>query len=229
MKIKVNSFKNLSEGTGIISYRNRALGNVFSQKNIGLLMLGSDRMPVYPFRKKGKVAKKKSTDLGMNWVLQKFVERTSVGLSKDDPCIAAALVEASKGNFTALRNLSRRNTPSGINSDLELFKSVLEVIRDEYCRALLRWVKNHVPLDEVLICGGTGEFVRRELTQYFQTESIPIVWNGGVDIPKSLDTVGLGDDWLMFGQLISYEKTLDENFCYERKIEISTRFLFSSS
>ncbi|AVH74323.1 MAG: ParM/StbA family protein [Nostoc sp. NMS1] len=217
MKIKVNSFKILPEGTGIISYRNRALGNVFSQKNIGLLMLGH-RNASFTLSEKGKVAKKESTDLGMNWVLQKFVERTSVGLSKDDPCIAAALVEASKGNFTALRNLSRRNTPSGINSDLELFKSVLEVIRDEYCRALLRWVKNHVPLDEVLICGGTGEFVRRELTQYFQTESIPIVWNGGVVIPKSLDTVGLGERLAdVWATHISYVRMLDENFCYERK------------
>ncbi|BAZ33721.1 hypothetical protein NIES4074_62350 (plasmid) [Cylindrospermum sp. NIES-4074] len=217
MKIKVNSFKILPEGTGIISYRSRALGNVFSQKNLGLLMLGH-RNASFTLSERGKLAKKESTDLGMNWVLQKFVERTSVGLSKDDPRIAVALVEASKNNLESLRNLSRRNTPSGIDSDLELFKSVLGVIRDEYCRALLRWVKNHVPLDEVLICGGTGEFVRQELTQYFQEESIPIVWNGGVFIPKPLDTVGLGERLAdVWATHISYVRMLDENFSYERK------------
>jgi hypothetical protein len=217
MKIKVSNFKIVPEGTGIISYRNRALGNVFLQKNLGLLMLGH-RNASFTLSQRGKAAKKESTDLGMNWVLQKFVERTSVGLSKDDSRIAVALVEASKGNLESLRKLSRRNTPSGIDSDLELFKSVSGVIRDEYCRALLRWVKNYLPLNEVLICGGTGEFVRQELTQYFSKESIPIVWNGGVIIPKPLDTLGLGERLAdVWATHINYVRMLDENFNYERK------------
>ncbi|HEY9801977.1 MAG TPA: ParM/StbA family protein [Leptolyngbyaceae cyanobacterium] len=217
IKLKVSSFQLFAEGTGITAYRNRSLSTAFFQKNIGVFMLGH-RNASFTLLKKGKAAKKETTDLGMNWVLEKFVERTSVGLSKDDPRIAAALVEASKGNFTALRNLSRKNTVMEINSDLDLFKSVLGVIRSDYCRALLRWVKNHVPLDEVLICGGTGEFVRHELTQYFLKESIPIVWNGGVIIPKQLDTVGLGERLAdVWATHISYVRMLDESFGYERK------------
>lgn len=217
MRLKVSSFQLFAEGTGIIAYRSRSLSTAFLQKNIGVLMLGH-RNASFTLSEKGKAVKKESTDLGMNWVLEKFVERTSVGLSKDDPRIAAALVEASKGNLTALQNLSRKNTATEISSDLNLFKSVLGVIRDDYCRALLRWVKNHVPLDEVLICGGTGEFVRQELTQYFQKESIPIVWNGGVIIPKPLDTVGLGERLAdVWATHINYVRMLDESFGYERK------------
>ncbi|MCC5622895.1 hypothetical protein [Nostoc sp. CHAB 5715] len=150
--------------------------------------------------------------------MQKFVERTGVGLSASDPRLASGLIEAVQGNSDPLRNLSRRNTQALINSDLELFKSVLSVVRDEYCRALLRWVKNLAALDEVLICGGTSEFVRKELTQHFLHESIPIVWNGGVVLPKPLNTQGLGDRLAdVWASHISYVRMLDENFSYERK------------
>lgn len=217
MKTKVNTFRIFAEGTGIITYHSRTIAHEFFQKKLGLLMLGH-RNASFTLCDQGQLAKKEATDLGMNWVLQKFVERTGVGLSKDDPRIALALVEAGNGNLDALRNLSRRNTEAGINSDLNLFKSVLPIVKDEYSRALLRWVKNIGALDEVIICGGTSQFARQELTQHFQKESIPIVWNGGVVIPKPLDTLGLGeriaDAWASH---IGYVRMLDHHFRYERK------------
>ncbi|MHC5748369.1 MAG: hypothetical protein ACYTXT_42300, partial [Nostoc sp.] len=94
----------------------------------------------------------------------------------------------------------------------------LPEVRDAYCRALVQWIRKIAILDEILICGGTAEFVRTELTEHFQNEGIPIVWNGNVEFPKRLDTQGLNeraaDVWTSF---ITYILMLDENFGYERK------------
>lgn len=217
LKVKLLNFSTSPEGIGIMAYRRRALGNEFDKKSIGLLMLGY-RNASFLLSSKSNLAKFETTDLGMSWLVHQFVERTAVGLSKDDLRLALLLVQAHSGNLNALRSISRKATPDGVESDLKLFNSVLPPLVDDYCRALIRWVKNLAVLDEVLICGGTAELIRAPLTQYFESVGIPIVWNGGVQIPKGLDTQGLenriADVWTAH---ISYIKMLDENFGYERK------------
>lgn len=215
--VKIRNFYVASEGSGIMAYRSRGLAQEFRNKNIGMLMLGY-RNASFTLSAKGNPAKAESTDLGMNWLVQQFVERTAVGLSASDLRLAKALVEASNGNLNALHSLSRKATSAGVESDLKLFNSVLPDVRDDYCRALIRWIRNIAVLDEVLICGGTAEFVRKELTEHFLHSGIPIVWNGGVQLPKPLDTQGLGDRITdVWTAHITYIKTLDYHFGYERK------------
>ncbi|WGV29060.1 ParM/StbA family protein [Halotia branconii] len=217
LKVKLHNFYVAPEGSGIMAYRSRGLGALFGQKNIGMLMLGY-RNASFFLSAKGNPTKAESTELGMNWLVQQFVERTAVGLLKDDLRIPLALVSASKGNLNALQSLSRKATSFEVESDLKLFNSVLPDVRDDYCRALIRWIRNIAVLDEVIICGGTAEFVRKELTEHFQKEDVPIVWNGGVQLPKQLDTQGLGDRITdVWTAHITYIKMLDHNFGYERK------------
>lgn len=218
LKAKLRNFYVAPEGGGIMTYRSRTLGKEYSQKNIGLLMLGY-RNASFTLAAKSSRAKSVTRDLGMNWLVQKFVEDTAVGLSADDLRLAQALVQANHGDFDALGCLSRKTTPQGIQSDLNKFKSVLVDVRDEYCRALIHWIRNitTLDLDEMLICGGTAEFVCTELTEYFQKQGTPIVWNGGVQIPSSLDTHGLGDRIAdVWTSHITYIKILDHNFAFER-------------
>jgi hypothetical protein len=157
----------------------------------------------------GNSAKSESTDLGMSWVINSFVERTAVGLSKNDSRLITAILAAAKGNFDAFRPLSRKATPEGVQFDLNLFQKVLPSIRDEYCRALVRWIRN------------IAEYVKKELTDHFHKEATPIVWNGGVQFPAPLDTKGLGervaDVWTAH---ITYILMLDKNFAYDRKQDL---------
>ncbi|BAY41226.1 hypothetical protein NIES2111_56220 (plasmid) [Nostoc sp. NIES-2111] len=217
LKVKLLNFVTSPEGNGIMTYRSRALGGEFDKKNIGLLMLGY-RNASFLLSSKSNLAKFETTDLGMSWLVEQFVERTAVGLSKDDLRLALLLVQAHSGNVNALRSISRKATPTGVESDVKLFNSVLPPLVDDYCRALIRWVKNLAVVDEVLICGGTAELIRAPLTKYFESVGIPIVWNGGVQIPKGLNTQGLenriADVWTAH---INYIRMLDGNFGYERK------------
>ncbi|MCC5600597.1 ParM/StbA family protein [Nostoc favosum] len=217
LKLKPCNFIVSIEGSGVLAARRRTLGEAYSRRTIGMLMLGYRNASFTVVKGKNQI-KAESTDLGMNWLVERFVEHASVGLSKDDLYIPEALVKANLGNLEALRSLSRKTKSADIESDLALFQKSLKLVRREYCRALLRWIRTIASVDEVLLCGGTGEFVRSELTQFFEKESIPIVWNGGVDIPAALDTHKLGnrlaDAW---GSHISYINMLDIHFKYDRQ------------
>ncbi|WP_375512778.1 ParM/StbA family protein [uncultured Nostoc sp.] len=113
LKLKLHNFYVAPEGSGIMAYRSRTLGALFGQKSIGLLMLGY-RNASFFVSAKGNQAKAESTELGMNWLVQQFVERTAVGLAKDDLRIPKALVSASLGNVNALQSLSRKATSAGV-------------------------------------------------------------------------------------------------------------------
>ncbi|MBW4430069.1 MAG: ParM/StbA family protein [Nostoc desertorum CM1-VF14] len=216
-KCKIRSFNAALEGAGLLTYRSRNVNVNYFQKNIGMLMLGY-RNASFTLSMKGNSSKAESTDLGMNWLVSQFVERTAVGLSKEDSRLVKAIVEARDGDFDSLRRLSRKNKPEQIQLDVDLFEKILPLVREEYTRALLRWVKGIAVMDEVLICGGTATFVRHELTQHFDNEGIPICWNGGMELPKYLDTMGLGDRVCdVWGSHISHIKMLDLNLKYDRQ------------
>lgn len=216
-KCKIRSFNAALEGAGLLTYRSRNVNVNYFQKNIGMLMLGY-RNASFTLSMKGNSSKAESTDLGMNWLVSQFVERTAVGLSKEDSRLVKAIVEARDGDFDSLRRLSRKNKPEQIQLDVDLFEKILPLVREEYTRALLRWVKGIAVMDEVLICGGTATFVRHELTQHFDNEGIPICWNGGMELPKYLDTMGLGDRVCdVWGSHISHIKMLDFNLKYDRQ------------
>jgi hypothetical protein len=59
----------------------------------------------------------------------------------------------------------------------------------------VNWLKEVLPnnneLDELIICGGTADYLREELDAVFPT--IPIVWHGDVKIPQNLNEQWLGN------------------------------------
>ncbi|MFN6568217.1 ParM/StbA family protein [Dendronalium sp. ChiSLP03b] len=217
LKAKLRSFGLSAEGAGVMSYRSRNTNVNYFHKNIGMLMLGY-RNASFILSHKGNTTKFDTTDLGMNWVVDQFVERTAVGLSKDDSRLISALVEANKNNFDELRHISRKSKPEDVRLDVELFKKTLPVVRTEYVRALLRWLRNIAQMDEILVCGGTASFIRNELTQHFEQQGIPISWNGGMELPKNLNTMELGDRVAdVWASHITHIKMLDLNLNYDRK------------
>lgn len=218
LKAKLRNFYVLPEGSGVLSYRLRSLGNLAFQKSIGILMLGY-RNSSFFLCDKGSRGKSETTNLGMSWMVQQFVERTSVGLSKDDLRLVPALVNGGKGDFQSFRMLSRQPTVEGIQSDLQLFREVLPIVKDEYCRALIRWLDNiGAVFDEILICGGTASFVRTELVNHFDNEGVPICWNGEVNVPSALDTYKLGERLVdIWTSHISHIKLVDKKKRYDRQ------------
>ena len=84
--------------------------------------------------------------------------------------------------FVPLSNLADKK------ADIKIFDEVMDLLLDEYSRALMRFIADSTEeCDEVLLCGGTAYFVRPYLEQYFEKEGIEVVWDGGVKVPESVD------------------------------------------
>lgn len=221
LKPRLLFFETVSEGSGVLSHRQRVLGkSVYFQQKIALLMVGYRNASIFVLNR-GKMEPGSTSDFGMSWMVNKFVSRVS-GLSATDPKIMPLLVAASARKQEAssiLAELSRKRSPQEIATDSELFAAALEKSRDDYVRALTRWVRSILPLDtnEIILCGGTAEYVQTELDTYFQASGISITWNGGVEVPTNVGAGSmssrLADVWAMHSGFQSHADTL---FKYER-------------
>jgi len=219
LKLKLRHFQPATEGSGVISHHRRFLGNKFDQKNIAVLMIGY-RNASFTLFQHGSKSKSETTDLGMNWIVEEFIDITNVGLSRTDLQVTKALTQAYEGYLGSLRNLSRKTKLNEIEADFKLFQDCSATARKEYCRVVIRWIrniKNVGTIDEIIICGGTATIIREELNNHFKEGRISVVWDGGVEIPSPLDTQKLGgrlaDVWSAH---ITYVKNIDKIFGYQR-------------
>ena len=131
-----------------------------------------------------------TSDLGMNWMVSRFIDRSAVGLSASaTPKIVKALVDAYQhGDKDALVGLSRKSERKDKVADAKIFDEVMGVLFDEFSRALVRFISDSLDeCDEVLLCGGTAYLVKPYLERYFDKEGIEIVWDGGVEVPEFID------------------------------------------
>jgi len=219
LKLRLRHFQPSIEGSGVISHHHRFLGNRFEHKKIGVLMIGY-RNASFTLFQYGSKSKSETTELGMNWIVEKFIELSQVGLTRTDLQVTKVLTQVYEGNFSSLRTLSRKAKGKEIDRDVELFQNCSATARKEYCRVLFRWlrdIKNIGTIDEIIISGGTATIIREELNNYFREVGISVVWDGGVEIPSPLDTQKLGrrlaDVWSTH---ITYVKMIDNTFGYER-------------
>ena len=189
LMIELATFKTASEGSGIITYRMKELGEDWSKRNIVMAMVGYRNTSAFVFRD-GVPGGSPTSSLGMNWLVSRFIDRSAVGLSASDfPKIVKALVDAYQhGDKGALLELSRKSNLADKKADIKIFDEVMDLLLDEYSRALMRFIADSTEeCDEVLLCGGTAYFVRPYLERYFEKEGIEVVWDGGVKVPESVD------------------------------------------
>lgn len=188
LRVKVLDFELVPEGGGVFGYRVGQLGTEYKHKTIALVMLGYRNASCF-ICDRGSTRPGTSSDLGMFWMIDNFVGRAKSGLSRDDPKVVQALVAAGADcNPEVLQGLSRKRSPYDIRLDGEAFAAAARISRDEYARAVVRWIKSLAPaeLDEAILTGGTAEYVALELDAYSAKESIAVVWNGGVELLQHL-------------------------------------------
>ncbi|PSM48205.1 hypothetical protein C7Y66_15830 [Chroococcidiopsis sp. CCALA 051] len=188
LRVKIVDFELMPEGGGVFGYRIGHLGTDYKQKTIALVMLGYRNASCF-ICDRGNLRPGTSSDLGMFWMVNNFVGRAKGGLSGDDLQVVQALVAAGANcHLEVLQGLSRKRSANDIRSDGGAFASAARISRDEYARAVVRWIKSLAPteLDEAILTGGTAEYVAPELDAYFVKEGITVVWNGGVVVSPDL-------------------------------------------
>ncbi len=191
-KINANlvGYECFPESGGIYAMYCKKTGEAIRRKVIALVMLGYRNASVIISRR-GILNRGKTARLGMTLMVDLVIEGTS-GLEASELIegIIAAGNEPKPQHFCHLCNSDNIK-----DTQIEKIISVVNSSRTEYAITLMSWLKEVLPnkneLDEVIICGGTADYLREELDALFPTT--PIVWHGGVEIPQTLNEQWLGN------------------------------------
>jgi hypothetical protein len=189
LKANLIGYECFPEGGGIYAMYCKNTGEAIRRKVIALVMLGYRNASVMISRR-GILNRGKTTNLGMSKMVDLVIDRTS-GLTAEE-LIRAITSAGSEPKFQHFHHLCSDNN----HRDAEIEKIILAVhsSRAEYAIALTNWLKEVLPsrneLDEVIICGGTADYLREELDTVFPIT--PVVWHGGVEIPSNLNEQWLG-------------------------------------
>ncbi|MDF5733561.1 MAG: ParM/StbA family protein, partial [Rhizonema sp. PD38] len=192
MRVKILRYDVASEGSGIFLHRKRILagGNMPTSMYV---MLGYRNASVFIVRG-GTPAKGITSNFGMSWLVDNFVSKAS-GLSPDNPNIVEVMVEAGAScDSQVLQKLSRKRKREEIQLDGELMSKALLLARDEYWRAIERWLRSKMDedIEELVFCGGTADYIRPEIDTYFQKEGIKVSWHADIFIPDEISS-GMGN------------------------------------
>ncbi|OKH47663.1 hypothetical protein NIES2101_23375 [Calothrix sp. HK-06] len=197
MNIKVQTCSVYSEGSGIYNHRKNVLGDEFNEKRQLYVMVGYRNASAFIVRG-GVIEPGITSDLGMSWMLDYLTKRVS-GLDKNNPNLVEIIVN-SLHSPELLKKLSRKRRQQDIEADYELISNAVAASRDEYVRLVVRWLKTIAgEFDEVVMCGGTAEYLRGDLDKYY-VDSTEIVWHGGVVVPSEYESkLGsrLADVWAL--------------------------------
>ncbi len=170
------------EGGGV--YLMHTLGmqqEELKQKAMAVVMIGFRNASVL-VATRGAVTKRITSDLGFIKLLDRVIKKTS-GL--DINSLAAAIATAGNPpDFKALIPVLRSTSEAARKEELIKLRSAITTSRSEYFLSLESWLNEVLPksVDEVILCGGTADYLRPELPDYFKSTSV--VWHG-VKLPEA--------------------------------------------
>ncbi|TFI55118.1 ParM/StbA family protein [Mastigocladus laminosus UU774] len=191
MEVELVEFKCLPEGAGIYLAYQKKVGETLKTKVIALLMVGYRNASVLISDKGRLEANGKTSDLGMIRLLETVVAKTSgQTVSRLAPAIVAAGSDISTTPFI---RLLRSTLNTNRQNELQLLQKAVKLARREYTAALTSWLDQVIDrsvVDEILFCGGTADYLRKELNSHYP--GTPCLWGVGADIPKQVDKFSLG-------------------------------------
>ncbi|MBD2354795.1 ParM/StbA family protein [Tolypothrix sp. FACHB-123] len=221
MRVELFEFKCLPEGAGIYLAYQKQQGKTITTKAIlhrshsviAFVMVGYRNASVLIAERGIIAADGKTSDLGMIRLLEKVVARTSgQTTSQLAPAIVAAGSDISGTPF--LRLLRSANNANK-QQELMQIQQAVKLARNEYAAVLTSWLDQVISrnqITEILFCGGTADYMKRELNSHYP--GIPCLWGVGADIPSEVDRFGLGSRladvysvFLYFWEKVNYGRT----------------------
>jgi hypothetical protein len=190
LSVKLTHFDCKPEGGGVyMAHANRRGLASLKHKTVAVLMVGHRNASVL-VAQRGQVNLRVTCDLGFVQLVKAVDEKTS-GLDFN----RLAEVIANAGNppdCKVLWKVLMSSTESGRKDELNKLKNAIVASRTEYALSLKSWLREVLPknVDEVVLCGGTSDYLRPELSEYFSCSSI--FWHG-VELPEQLRTQQLGN------------------------------------
>jgi hypothetical protein len=158
-------------------------------KTLAVVMVGYRNASVLLVQR-GAVIKRSTSELGFIQLVNSVKAKTS-GLDVNQ--LAEAI--ATSGNPPDPKILSRCLMSVGDvqrRNELSALRQAIISSREQYSLSLRSWLREELPrqVDEVLLCGGTSEYIHPELSEHFSGSKI--VWHG-VELPPPLASSELGN------------------------------------
>lgn len=183
LQVNLTHYECFPEGGGIYMMYCKNKGADIKRQVIAMVMIGYRNASVLISRR-GVLDKGRTTNLGMARLVELAMSRTA-GLTPDE--LIKAIVKAGS-DFKPQHFLKLVSGGDRSIRDAQMEKTIFAVksARAEYAIALTSWLKEVLPLrelDEVIVCGGTADYLREELDPVFG--AIPVVWHGEVEVPST--------------------------------------------
>ncbi len=180
------------EGGGIYMIHRYQLGDAAHRKTIAVVMVGYRNASVL-LSERGQVSKRTTSNLGFIKMVE-LVESRIAGLPSTAQLARAIALAGDKVEPRHLEPLSMSSVAETRRDEVQRLVEVIKPCRDEYALALRSWLRETLPrqihLDEVILCGGTAEYMHIELEDHFAYTEIN--WNADIKIPEGLRNEELG-------------------------------------
>lgn len=183
LNVKLNDCCYYPEGYGLAMSRVSHFGREqFQSQNLAYLMFGYRNTSLLLFRN-GTLSRheSKTTQLGFYDLIDKICSKVS-GISRDEVQASIRTREDSYYNVVTARyepqiitkfeidDLVKSSDSVKAYNERQQLKSAIEVANTEYSQLIENWLNEVLPpssqLDEIIYCGGTSEFIKKQLKEY---------------------------------------------------------------
>lgn len=190
LNVSLEHFDCKPEGGGIYLIHEFNNSKVLKRKTWAVVMVGYRNASIL-VASRGQVKSRVTSNLGFVKLVEAVRDRTS-GLALNRLAQAIALA-GEQPDLKALQPLLMSVTESGRRDELIELRSAIIECRLEYTLSLKSWLREVLPreLDEVVLSGGTAEYLESELKDHFS--GVTVNWNADIELPESLLSVELGN------------------------------------
>ena len=209
MKVTLTEFQCKPEGGGVYMIHRHHLGNDARRKTIAVVMVGYRNASVL-LSNRGQVGQRTTSKLGFIRLVE-LVEGRIAGLPSTAQLARAIAIAGVRVNPSYLAPLAMSSVAEARAQETKKLVEVINACRVEYASALCSWLREVLPrqitLDEVILCGGTAEYMRSELENHFAYTEVS--WNGNIALPEHLQDSDLGSRLCdAYGLFVSFRGAL---------------------
>ena len=179
-QVDLTKFTALPEGGGLLA-RSRVpkKGQLLvpaAEINLVVLMLGYRNTSLLVMEK-GQLTKGLTCDLGFSQLVERVQQFTS---GQTESALVRAICSAREVSDTALEAIALSNNPELRAMEVIELKGAIADARKEYLALLTNWLSQQIPasisLDEILIGGGTAQYLKPELTAALKRYRAQLNW-----------------------------------------------------
>jgi hypothetical protein len=156
---------------------------------------------------KGEITKLVSCDLGFIKIIDEILMRTS-GLATVE--LTSVIINAGKDiEIKALKKLARSSDGERQILELQDLQKAIEKAKKQYCSSLFNWLNEVISqaIDEIVIAGGTAEYLKQEIRTYFHDRELTFYWHSNVNLNSQFDDelgVRLVDIFCLYYYFLDY-------------------------